>query len=178
MTLAVLKTLTVGLAGLTLAACGDGVFGPPQARVLLESQELQLDNEQVSLSYEQVACGEREDLWVVLRFGERRAAARLTDAARSLGFSDDVQIGAPDFRSPYAQVRGRFRVRASDIKLLDVDSRTKVGEARAGLLMDHKCFDRPLPLMGVHKGQFSETSGPTFRFRLSREDWQYDQLLH
>jgi hypothetical protein len=174
-----LRVLAAIPAVLLLAGCSDGPFDQGQAQSLLEGQKFQLDKEQVTITAAQVNCGERDDLWVVLKVMEGRFIARLNDKSRALGFSDDIQIGDPDFKTPYGQVSGKFQLEAPVVKLTDLDPQTKIAEAKVKVKIDHSCFaGKPAVLMGVRKGRFNETFNSTFRFRLAAENWQVDQLLH
>jgi|GEM_PF-1089448 len=165
------------LAALALAGCGGGGFDP---RGTLESHPVRLDGEQVVLDQSQVDCGSREDLWVISPMGDSRSIGRLTQKGRDLQFSDDVQIGEPDIKVPYAQIRGSFPVAVLQMgSIRDEDAFTKTVEAKAGVRIDHSCFQNPLPiLMGIRRGKFDPASNPVFRMKLEGEAWIVDRVVH
>src|SRR5437868_884094 len=92
------KKCGVLAACLALAGCGSGGF---DAGGLLESHPLRLDGEQVMLSGDALNCGVSEDLWSVTSLGNERSVGRLSQKARDLQFSDDVQLGDPAVGAPY-----------------------------------------------------------------------------
>jgi len=165
------------VAGLSLAGCGGGGF---DARGALESRPVRLDGEQVMLDQGQLDCGSREDSWVVSPMGDTRSIARLTQKARDLQFSDDVQIGDPDIKVPYAQIRGSLPVAVQQIGTVrDDDAFTKSVEAKVGVRVNHSCFQNPLPvLMGIRHGRFDASTSPVFRFKLEGDAWTVDQVVH
>ena len=164
------------LACLLLAGCGGGGF---DVNGLLESRPLRLDGEQVMLSGDALECGAREDLWTVTSLGDQRSVGRLSQKARDLQFSDDVQIGDPVVSYPYAQIRGSFSVAVLQVgSIRDEDAFTKVADAKVGVKIDHSCFQSSLPLvMGIKHGQFSRSTNPVFRFKMDGE-WMVDQIIH
>lgn len=179
MTLTLPKVLAVALAGLALTGCAEAPFDANGAAAQIQSKPLELDGEQVILTSEHVACGEREDLWVVFEQGGGRSVARLNESGRKLGFTDDIHIGDPGIHFPYAQIRGSFPVQPTGPRLKDFDEKTKMLESKIGVVMDHPCLQNPLPvLMGLRHGQYSASETPNFRFRLRGENWEFDQLVH
>lgn len=173
------QVLTVALAAGLLAGCSNKDFDESAALQQLQAAPVELDGEQVTLTRDQVACGERDDLWVVLPESGNRAVGRLTDRGRALGFSDDLHIGDPGMNLPYGQIRGNFSLHASDTHIQDVDERTKIVDAKIGVVLDHGCLKRPAPaLMGLHHGRFSTVDNPTFQFRRHGDTWQLDGLVH
>jgi hypothetical protein len=173
------RALPVVLAALALAACSEGPFNEYSATIKLQAKPIQLDGEQVVITPEQVTCGEKDELWIVLPQGNNRAIGRLNDSARALGFSDDIHIGDPGFRNPYAQIRGEFPVSVTEVRMRDLDATTKQIEAKTSVVIDHSCFKNPKPLlMGLRLGQFSETDNPAYHFRLHGETWDFEQLVH
>ena len=168
---ALVATLWIYLGG-----CSDGAFGDNQIRFLINQGQKQLDSEQVTISHDQLRCGVREELWTIEQLGEDRTIGRLSERARALNFSDDIQIG--EQRQPYAQVRGTFVLMVNDIQSVrDVDPRTKLVDARVGVVISHVCFPTPLPLMGVRRGQFTQEAAARFQFRLGG-NWEFDRILH
>ena len=165
---------------LLLAGCSHGEFNDGTVGLLLESTQHRLDGEQVMLNRSQVDCGAQSDLWEVMSMGEDRAVARLSDRARSLGFSDDIQIGEPGLPSPYAQVRGNFSLITLQVgSTRDDGTQGKLVDAKIGVKIDHSCFNSPLPvLMGVRKGRFTQTQNPILRFRRVGSDWSLEEFVH
>ena len=165
------------VAALSLAGCGGGGF---DGRSTLESRPVRLDGEQVTLDQTQLDCGTREDLWVISPLGDARSIARLTQKARDLQFGDDVQIGDPEIKVPYAQIRGSFPVAVLQMGTVrDDDAFTKSVEAKVGVRINHSCFQNPLPvLMGIRHGKFDGSTSPVFRFKLEGDSWTVDQVVH
>jgi hypothetical protein len=163
-------------ACLILAGCGSGAFDPNGT---LESRPVRLDGEQVTLNVAQVECGAREDLWTVASLGDERSVARLTQKARDLQFSDDVQIGEPGIGVPYAQIHGSFPVKVTQMgSVRDDDPFTKTADAKVTVHIDHTCFqNNPPVLMGIRHGKFDPSANPVFRFKLDGE-WSVDQIVH
>jgi hypothetical protein len=170
------KKYAVLAACLALTGCGGGGF---DAGGLLESHPVRLDGEQVMLSGDALNCGVREDLWTVSSLGDERSVGRLSQKARDLQFSDDVQIGDAVVGAPYAQIRGSFSVKVLQVgSLRDEDAFTKLADAKVGVKIDHSCFQNELPLvMGIKHGQFSRSTNPLFRFKMDGE-WMVDQIIH
>jgi hypothetical protein len=167
----------VAIAGLALTGCGDHEFGEGQIRVSVEGQQIQLDGEQVTLTRPQVDCGAQNDLWRIDDLGDHQIG-RLTQKARDLNFGDDVQIDETH-PNPYAQLRGSFHVMLIKVDGIQDDGPDgKLVDAKLGVKIDHPCFEKPLPvLMGVRKGQFTETASAKLRFRMD-DNWVYDQIVH
>jgi outer membrane murein-binding lipoprotein Lpp len=173
------KVLAVVSAGLLLAGCAEPPFDANVAAMQVASQEVELDQEQVLLTMEQVQCGEREELWTVFDLGAGRSVARMTKRGTGLGFTDDIHIGDPGIGAPYGQVRGKFALQPANPRLREIDEKTKMLEAKTRVVMKHPCLETPPPvLMGLRHGQFSPSETPNFRFRLRGGDWVFDQLVH
>lgn len=172
--------LTAALA-LVTAGCGQGDFNWGKVGHLVEAAPIRLDAEYLMLNQGQVDCGVQEDLWeqppqLKGTVGEH-VLAHLTDKGRALKFSDDVSIG--ELRQPFAQVRGDFNLNAIDVKS-DRDGPepgTKLVDVVIGVRIDHTCFPNPLPLMGVHKGNFSQDYPPVLKFRFNN-GWEFDKFVH
>jgi hypothetical protein len=136
----------------------------------------------VILTGQQVNCGVQEDLWEAPAapaiVGEH-TTGRLLPAGRALNFDDDVMIGETGYVRPYVQVRGDFPATladGSDIRESGSDVRLVTGKLQ--ITIAHMCFPDPLPVMGVHKGKFSEDALPVMRFELQDDRWHYDKLVH
>jgi hypothetical protein len=167
------------VSSLVLAGCGEREFGEGKIRYRMETQQTQLDGEQVTLTKAQVACGAQQDLWDIEQLGEDRSVGRLTQNARNVGFGDDVQVEQPGFHNSYVQVRGSFVLSLIQVNnIRDDGPQNKVVDAKVGVRINHSCFDSPLPvLLGVKRGKFNETAGTLVRFHLDG-DWMYDQIIH
>jgi len=165
--------------GIFLAACGGSGFNYGRARNIIQGTPLRLDAEYVMLTSTQVTCGVDNDLWDAPNDpGEHgRQTARLKQAARNLGFSDDVSIG--DLPRPYAQVRGTFNLAVAEVTS-DKDGpqqNTRLVTTKVGVTLQNACFTDPLPLMGVHNGNFSQDFSPVLLFRFDN-GWTLDQIAH
>ena len=172
------KVLLFPLA-LILSGCASADFSKNTAKSVLEANPVQLNGEQLLLSDEQLACGDREELWHLTQLGSGRAVGRLTDAGRALQLSDDVRVGEAGSVGPTVQVTGKFALRALQVpSLQDEGKRSKVVEAKTVVVVKHACFKQPLPtLLGIRRGVFTATANPIFRLRL-RENWAVEELLH
>jgi hypothetical protein len=167
----------IGLS-LLAAACAEGPFDAEKARSVIEAQPIQLDGEQIAISLEAVTCGQRNELWTSDSLGDR-SVARLAPAARNLQFYDDVRIGDPDIPVPHAQVRGNFRLKVLSLGAIrDESEQVKVVEAKLAVLIDHPCFQNPVPqLLAVRRGNFTPDAMSTVRFRHDPQ-WTVDRILH
>lgn len=165
------------LSSLILAGCGDREFGAGQAHQV-ENQKAQLDGEQVLLSKAQFDCGVEAELWEAQETGRDQTVGRLNQSARDLGFGDDVML-EPGLRSAYAQVRGKFLLSLIQVNSIKNDGPDyRVVDAKVGVRIDQPCFDNPLPvLLGVKKGQFTDSVGTVLRFRQD-DGWVFDQIVH
>lgn len=166
---------------LSLAGCGEGDFNYGKVGHLVEGSPVRLDAEYVVLNNDQVNCGVQEDLWdappPLKGIPGERATARLTDKGRGLKFSDDVNIG--EMRNPYVQVRGDFNLQAIDI-MSDrngPEPGTKLVDIKIGVKIDHTCFPNPVPMMGVHKGNFTQDYAPVLQFRFNN-GWEFEKFVH
>ncbi len=167
------------LSSLILAGCGDRELGEGKVRFQLETQQTQLDGEQVLLTKTQFDCGVESELWERQELGRDQAVGHLNQTAKDLGFSDDFQILEPGFRNAYAQVRGKFLLSLIQVDNIKNDGpQYRVVDAKVGVRIPHPCFENPLPVMlGVKKGKFTDSVGTMLRFRLD-DDWVYDQIVH
>jgi len=168
--------LLVLAACLILAGCSDGAFGEANVRQILTSTPKPLDGEQVVLTVDQVACGAREDLWTIEVQQADRSLGRLTEKGKGLGFADDIRIG--EMPLPYTQLRGQFPIQVQRVESIrDEGASMKIVDAKVAVTIGHLCFNRPLQLMGVKKGQFSQDAVPRFELALNGA-WEYGRLLH
>ncbi|MBI4910722.1 MAG: hypothetical protein HY820_44320 [Acidobacteria bacterium] len=165
-----------------LGGCGGGPEGLTGdiVKYHLEKKPMKLEAEQVTLTPKQFECGLKEELWEQAseKFGER-TIARLTAQARALKFDDEVTVSEPGFKLSYVQVRGELPVKMTEY--ISANERTKDvwdATAKLGVVIQHACFDKPLPLMGVRKGKFSQDAQPVFQFQKHGEDWKATQLVH
>jgi hypothetical protein len=178
-----ISTVAALAAVLALAStgCGMGDFNYGKVGNLLQDHPVHLDAEYVMLTQGQVDCGVQEDLWdapppLKGTVGER-VSAHLTDKARRLKFSDDVTFG--ELRYPFAQIRGDVNLQVIDIQSdrNGPEPNTKLVDIKMGVKVDHTCFQTPLLLLGVHKGNFTEDYPPELLFRLNNV-WEFDKFVH
>ena len=160
-----------------LAACGSGDFNYGKVTSIIQSAPMHLDAEYVTLTDKQIECGIHEDLWDPPADAGGHSVARLKAAGRNLKFSDDVSLG--DMKSPYVQVRGDFT-----LSVISVQSDregpvqgSKLVDVRLGVPVSHTCFPDPLPMMGVHKGNFSQDDPPELLFKFNN-GWTIEKIVH
>ena len=161
------------------AGCGSHDFNEEKLKSVLESKPVNLDGEQVSLSQWQLDCGVQNDLWEAPTQVSPGSSAKLTDKGRALKFSDDIRI-EPNYRQPFAQVRGEFPLQVDTIGTIrdGADAGTKVADVKASVRINHTCFQTPLPIMGVKKGNFREDVPPVFELGLHDDGWRVEKLVH
>lgn len=169
--------------GLCLAsvACHDkNQFDEGVVKNILESNAVNLDGEQVTITPTQLDCGVQSELWEApAQVSQNRTTARLTSKGRELNFGDDPAM-EPSFHQPYAQVRGAFSLEVGDVSNIrdgQADD-TKVADAKAGIKLQHACFPNPLPIMGVKHGVFREDTPVSFLFRRSDDGWHLEKVVH
>ncbi len=166
----VLLGFTLGLAG-----CGSSEFGPGSVKGLLEGAPLALSGEQVTLKQTQVDCGVQNELWDA----PVDNVAKLTQKGRDLQFSDDVRLNDPDIRVPFTQVNGSFPVQVAQVlKLRSGDAGTKLADVKLSVVINHECFNTPLPMMGVRKGKFAPDAPVVFQLKGAGNEWSLDKLVH
>ncbi|MEI9811153.1 MAG: hypothetical protein WDO18_00105 [Acidobacteriota bacterium] len=165
----------LAVTSLTMLTACSHEFDPAE---VIEQSKFSLRGEQVSVTPDQVLCGEKAGLWKVEQFSNGGAAARLTAEARALGFADDVMMGESSHpESPYAQVSGVLSLKVDKVSsVVDENPATKLVTARVGVGVQHECFGAPLPLDGVDRGMFTSTVEPSFRLR--GPNWVVDQIVH
>jgi hypothetical protein len=177
------RCLLTAVFGLCLAAvaCGDkNQFDGGVAKSILESNPVNLDGEQVTITQMQLDCGVQSELWEApTQVSQDRTTAQLTPQGRELNFSDNPAV-EPNFRQPYAQVRGAFSLDVGDVSgVRDGPTEgTKLVDAKAGIKLQHACFATSLPIMGVKHGVFHEDTPVSFSFRQSDDGWHLDKLVH
>jgi len=163
-----------------LTGCG-GDFNYGKARNIIESNPVRLDAEYVILTTAQYECGIQEDLWdrptQYQALPGQTATARVTSKGNALKFSDDVILG--DRRFPYVQIRGDFSLAVNDISndKAGPEEFTRLVETKVAAIITHSCFQTPLPIMGVRKGQFTQDYAPIFLFRYNN-GWSIDKIVH
>ena len=173
-------TLTLLLAlSLCTASCRRDL-DENSIRPRAESKAIQLESEQVSLSYGQVDCGVKNELWESSSAqGGQQASYRLTAKGRELQFSDDIYPSGPDSPTPYAQVRGKFNLQMNQVLgITDGKDGSKLIQAKLAVKIPHECFATPLPLMAVRKGKFTTDAAPTLKYENTEDGWQPTELVH
>jgi hypothetical protein len=161
--------------------CGDpNAFDEGTAKSLAEAAPFQLDSEQVSLSPTQLACGVNDELWDAPNGGADRSISHLQKKARDLNFSDDVTSSEPGYVYPYAQVRGKFPLQLDQvISIKDgEDKDTKIVQAKLGVKIPEACFDTPLYIMGIRKGQYHDDLPATLRYERYDVGWHLTKIVH
>jgi len=145
--------------------CGDpNAFDEGVAKGAAQAQPFQLDSEQVNMNPTQLACGATNELWeapvVGVAVGDR-TVSRLLDKGRNLNFTDDISSDELGHQWPYTQVRGKFPLQVDQvISIRDgEDKDTKIVQARVGIRVADPCFDTPLYIVGVRKGQYHDDAG-------------------
>jgi len=179
-------SLGVLAAALSLAMVSTGCkpssdFNEDVAKGAIESQPLRVEGEQVTLTGDQLQCGVQNELWESpSSISADHSIARLTSKARDLKFNDDVIVSEPGITRPYVQVRGSFPIQVDSITAIKPgeDSSTKLAEAKAGVKIDHACFQQPLPLMGVRHGNFNADAPVVFHFHFDDSGWHADKIVH
>ena len=170
--------ISAGLAVLC-SACGHGEFGVSAAMVQIQQKPHRLDAEQLLISNNQIDCGVREQLWDPPTALGSRTLARLTDRARALKFDDDIVVSEEGHRIPYVQVRGDFSLVMPDLPdLKDAPDGSKLITGKVYAMVDHPCFQEPLPVMGVRRGHFEEDAVPVIRFVQKDDGWAWAGFVH
>ncbi len=130
----------------------------------------------------QLACGANDELWdaPVAGIGSGRSISHLQKKGRDLNFSDDVNSDEAGHQLPYTQVRGKFPLQLDQvISIKDgEDKDTKIVQAKIGVKIADPCFDAPLYIMGVRKGQYHDDLPATLQFERYGEGWHLTKILH
>ncbi len=175
------------MLGTILAAfstgCGDpNAFDEGVARNAAQAEPFQLESEQVSINQAQLTCGANDELWdaPVSGSGLDRTISHLQKKGRDLGFSDDVSSDEAGHQLPYTQVRGKLPLQLDQvISIKDGDDKdTKIVQAKIGVRIAEPCFDTPLYIMGIRKGQYHEDLPATLQFERYGEGWHLTKILH
>ena len=174
-----LKLAVVAVLCGLCAGCGNE-FDDTRVRLVTEGSPIQLDSEQVTLSYPQVDCGVDKDLWEAPVAVSERSVAKLKPAGRDLGFNDDVSLNEPGYNQPYVQMRGKPSLRVENI--LDTKDGpgqgAKTVQVQVRVKVPNDCFGGDLPFMGIRKGQFNPGVTPTLVYHLGGDGWYIDHFVH
>jgi len=156
MKLTISSALLAAMLSAFSAGCGDpDAFNDGVVKGAAQAQPFQLDSEQVNMNPTQLACGANDDLWEAPVVGSDRTISRLEQKGRDLNFTDDISSDELGHQWPYTQVRGKFPLQVDQvISIKDgEDKDTKIVQARVGIRIAEPCFDTPLYILGVRKGQ-------------------------
>ncbi len=173
-----LPILAVLVAGLLTTACGDDTYDEGDAKQTVENGKITLSGELVIVTPDQILCGEKRGLWNVDQLDSGGAIARLTAAGQALKFAEDIRMGDGRYSGPYTSMRGSFPVKVTKLdKVIDEKPDVKVVEGKMGVVIENECFDKPVNLLGINRGDFSEDFPPRVRL-VNHGNWAVDQLLH
>ncbi len=144
---------------------------------IIERHPLPLRGEHVLLTPEQVRCGEKAKLWTIVQVDGGGARARL-ERDGQVFFADDVRMGEQRYRGPVAPLAGDFPVKVKKIREVTPDGPSvQVVAAELGVILNHSCFTKQLPLLGIADGDFSLDAPPRIRLR-EHNGWTADTILH
>jgi hypothetical protein len=163
------------------AGCGDpDAFNDGVVKGAAQAQPFQLDSEQVNMNPTQLACGANDDLWEAPVVGSDRTVSRLEQKGRDLNFTDDISSDELGHQWPYTQVRGKFPLQVDQvISIRDGDDKdTKIVQARVGIRVAEACFDTPLYILGVRKGQYRDDLPATLQYERSGDGWHLTKIVH
>jgi hypothetical protein len=161
--------------------CSDpNAFDDGVIKGVAEAEPFQLESEQVSITPAQLACGANDELWDPPSTGADRSVSHLQKKGRDLNFSDDVSSDELGHQSPYTQVRGKLPLQLDQvISIKDgEDKDTKIVQAKIGVKIAEPCFDTPLYIMGIRKGQYHEDLPVTLQYERYGEGWHLTKILH
>jgi hypothetical protein len=176
------KVIPIFIAGVLCVlatACGHEFDG--EAIQMGAGKLVELDREQVSMSYEQLVCGIKNELWEgdSTESGQPQTSYRLTQKGRDLQFSDDVYPNGASLSTPYTQVRGKFRLQLGQVTAITNGSdHAKLVQAKLSVKIPHPCFATALPIMGVRKGKFAPDAAPVLKYEEDESGWQLTELVH
>lgn len=173
-----LLAAVVAAFSMLISGCGSGDFNYGKVKNIVEGSPFRLDAEYVMLTPGQFDCGVSEELWdpPSAPVGHR-SVAHLTQKGRDLKFSDDVSLG--ELRNPFVQIRGDINLVVAEISS-DRDGPeqgSKLVEMKVGANIPNTCFQSPLPIMGVRKGNFTQDYSPILLFHYNNT-WQLDKFQH
>ena len=161
--------------------CGDpNAFDEGVAKGAAQAQPFQLDSELVNMNITQLACGANDDLWDAPVVGADRTISHLEQKGRNLNFTDDISSDELGHQWPYTQVRGKFPLQVDQvISIRDgEDKDTKIVQARVGIRIAEPCFDTPLYILGVRKGQYRDDLPATLQYERSEDGWHLTKIVH
>lgn len=164
---------------LLVTACGHDFDG--EAIRAGTEKPVQLDREQVSMSYDQVLCGVKNELWEgdSAEMGQPQTSYRLTQKGRDLLFSDDVYPNGAGYLTPYTQVRGKCSLQLGQVVAIsNGNDGGKLVQAKLAVRIPHACFAAALPIMGVRKGKFAPDVAPILKYEEDENGWLPTELVH
>jgi hypothetical protein len=181
MKLTISSALLAAMLSAFSAGCGDpDAFNDGVVKGAAQAQPFQLDSEQVNMNPTQLACGANDDLWEAPVVGSDRTISRLEQKGRDLNFTDDISSDELGHQWPYTQVRGKFPLQVDQvISIRDGDDKdTKIVQARVGIRIAEPCFDTPLYILGVRKGQYRDDLPATLQYERSGDGWHLTKIVH
>jgi hypothetical protein len=181
MKLSVSSVLLAALLCVLSTGCGDpDAFNDGVAKNAAQVEPFQLDSEEVDMNPTQLACGVNDELWEAPAIGTDRTVSHLQQKGRNLNFSDDISSDEPGHQWPYTQVRGKFPLQLDQvISIKDGDDKnTKIVQARIGIRIAEPCFDTPLYIMGIRKGQYRDDLPATLQYERYGEGWHLTKIVH
>jgi hypothetical protein len=161
--------------------CSDSsVFDEGVAKGAAQAEPFQLDSEQVSMTPAQLTCGVTDELWDAPSVGQERTVSHLQPKGRNLNFSDDISSDELGHLLPYTQVRGKFPLQLDQVVSIKdgEDKDTKIVQAKIGIRIAEPCFDTPLYIMGIRKGQYHDDLPATLQYERDGEGWHLTKFLH
>src|ERR1039457_1226822 len=169
-------SVVVGLAVITVSCGSNNEF---DAKSILEADPVSLQGEQLTLSMKDVECGVQAELWdSPSQVSQQRTVARLNSKGRALNFSDDVTMELNS--RPYIQVSGAFPLQVNEVTEVaeGSENNTKLVTAKVRVKIQHPCFQNPLPVMGVKRGNFQHDRAASFLLRLNKDAWSVEKVVH
>jgi hypothetical protein len=181
MKLTISSTMLAAILCALSTGCGDpNTFDEGTAKGAAQAQPFQLDSEQVNMNPTQLACGANDDLWEAPVIGSDRTVSHLEQKGRDLNFTDDISSDELGHQWPYTQVRGKFPLQVDQvISIRDgEDKDTKIVQARVGIRIAEPCFDTPLYILGVRKGQYRDDLPATLQYERAGDGWHLTKVVH
>jgi hypothetical protein len=181
MKLTVSSALLAAMLWALSTGCGDpNAFNEGVAKGAAQAEPFQLDSEQVNMNPTQLACGVSNDLWEAPVVGSDRTVSRLEQKGRDLNFTDDISSDELGHQWPYTQVRGKFPLQVDQVVSIKdgEDKDTKIVQARVGIRIAEPCFDTPLYILGVRKGQYRDDLPATLQYERYGEGWHLTKVVH